>query len=239
MVVLAKSIQLAYFDVTKVGSTSVKETLWEMEFGRPFRGKGIDRLLHHIRWQLARRKLAKPRNIHEVEGFRCTVFGLDEVPEMFTKIAIVRDPASRIRSAWRDKIHERQFRWRSEELDVENEGLPLNPTFGEFIDHFEEYRSISRPARVHTTPYVWHLGGDLTYFDRTFTLERFDDFESFLREQSCRKVNLKHANVAPSEKRDDSLTSNQVDKLFEVTRQDYDLLSSIYDIKKAKRRFQL
>ncbi|MGJ5620527.1 sulfotransferase family 2 domain-containing protein [Sulfitobacter sp. MF3-043] len=234
MAVVSQALNLVYFDITKVGSSTLKETLWELDHGTPFKGRGIVRIGNNLRWRLARAKLAAPRNIHEQDGYRTQKFGLTEVPDGYASFTLTRDPAARIKSAWRDKIHGNQFRWRGEEMDIENEGLPMNPDFGEFIDHFYDYRAVSRPVRVHTTPYSWHLGEDIVFFDRVFKIEEIGEMTKFLSERLRRPFPMRHENRSVVNLREDRLTARQIDRLLQITEPDYVLLGDMYDIGAAQ-----
>ncbi|WP_209599689.1 sulfotransferase family 2 domain-containing protein [Ruegeria sp. HKCCSA071] len=229
MAVISKKLRAVYFDITKVGSSSLKEILWELDKGAPFKGRGAARVKNNIRWRLASAKLVKPRNIHEQEGYQTQKFTQAQVPDGFVSFALVRDPLARIKSAWRDKVHHEQFRWRDEEMDIKNEGLPLNPSFGEFVDNFHEYRAVSRPARIHTTPYSWHLGDNIKFFHHVFKLEELNELHNFISDRLGRQVRGKHANKSPVEQRDYELKSHQVDKLLKITKPDYELLKGMYD----------
>ncbi|MGQ3489542.1 sulfotransferase family 2 domain-containing protein [Roseovarius pacificus] len=234
MAVISRALKAVYFDITKVGSSSLKETLWELDHGAPFKGRGVRRVVNNLRWRLAAAKLMQPRNIHEQEGYRTQIFSLSKVPEGYITFTLVRDPVARMKSAWKDKIHRNQFRWRAEEMDIENEGLPLDPTFGEFIDHFHEYRAVSRPVRVHTTPYSWHLGEDIGFFDWAFRLEALDEMHSRLSERLGQPFPIHHANKSGLSQRDDKLTRRQIDTLLQITQADYRLLGAMYDINTAE-----
>lgn len=235
MAVISRPLNAVYFDITKVGSSSLKEALWEVDHGAPFKGRGLARIANNVRWRLARAKLAPPRNIHEQTGYRTQVFSLARVPDGYVTFTLVRDPVARIISAWKDKVHRNQFRWRREEMDIENEGLPLDPTFGEFIDRFHEYRAVSRPVRVHTTPYSWHLGGDIAFFDRVFRLEAMDEMHAFLTDRLARPFPAQHANRSGPGRKTDRLTRKQVGALLTIAEPDYRLLQGLYDIDAAER----
>ncbi len=234
MAVASQALKAVYFDITKVGSSTLKETLWELDHGAPFKGRGLARAGNHLRWRLAKAKLVAPRNIHEQDGYRTVKFSLANVPCGYATFTLVRDPAARIKSAWRDKIHGDQFRWRGEEMDIENEGLPLNPDFGTFIDHFHDYRAVSRPVRVHTTPYSWHLGDDIGFFDRVFRLEAIGEMTEYLSGRLGRPFPVRHENKSPPGLREDRLTDRQIDRLLQITAPDYALLKNMYDIGAAQ-----
>ncbi|WP_209509861.1 MULTISPECIES: sulfotransferase family 2 domain-containing protein [unclassified Ruegeria] len=235
MAIVSRVLKAVYFDITKVGSSSLKETFWELDHGEPFKGRGIKRVVNNLHWRLASAKLIPPRNIHEQDGYRTQIFSKAVVPEGYTTFTLVRDPVARIRSAWRDKVHRNQFRWRNEEMDIENEDLPLDPTFGEFIDHFNEYRAVSRPVRVHTTPYSWHLGNDISLFDHVFRLEAVEEMNAFLSNRLGRPFPVQHVNKSGAGRRDNTLTPRQIDALLQITQEDYSLLGDIYDIKMAEK----
>ena len=117
---------------------------------------------------------------------------------------------------------------------AENEGLPLNPGFGEFIDHFYDYRAVSRPVRVHTTPYSWHLGNDIRFFDRVFKLERIGEMTEFLSGRLERPFPVRHENKSAPDVREANLTARQIDRLLQISEPDYTLLGDMYDIGKAQ-----
>lgn len=238
MAVISPALNAAYFDITKVGSSSVKEALWRLETGEPFAGTGLTKVRNHLRWRLARAGLAEPRNIHEEPGYRNQRYDLAQVPDGYARFTLVRDPAARLRSAWRDKINRAQFEWRGEVMDLEADGLPLDPSFGEFIDHFELYRSISRPVRVHVTPYSWHLGSNLKEFDQVFRIEDGGALAAWMSDQAGHSVELPRENSSAGEVRDDRLSVAQIEKLFVITAPDYALLGDLYDADAAAEMFR-
>jgi len=238
MSVVSHRLRAVFFDLPKAGSTALKHVLWKLEHGAPFDGTGLRRIGHALRWKLAARGLATPRTIHEMAGYRNLAFGIAEVPDGYDRVAILRDPASRFRSAWRDKVHRAQFAWRGETMDVENAGLPLDPSFGEFVDNWETYRLLSRPARVHTMPYEWHLGPDLDVYDRVFRLEDIAELQAYLSQRAGEAVTLGRENAsAPDDTRPDALSPRQIDRLFEILEPDYALAGARYDAQAARARF--
>lgn len=121
-------------------------------------------------------------------------------------------------------------------MDIENEGLPLNPDFGQFIDHFHDYRAVSRPVRVHTTPYSWHLGDDIGFFDRIFRIEAMSEMSAFLTERLGRELPMSHSNNSSLDRRNDQLTRKQCDTLLQITQPDYRLLGGLYDLDAVEQR---
>lgn len=241
MAILSHKLRGAYFDITKVGTTTIKTALWRLEHGADFDGSGFARLKNKLHYKLAAKGLARPRSIHETPGWQNEVFALARqgIPEGYAPFTMVRDPAARLKSAWRDKVHEAQFAWRGELMDLRGEGLPTDPTFGEFIDHFEAYRMVSRPVRVHTTAYAWHLGDDLSFFDHVFRLEEISALQAWFDERAGHPVWIPHANKSGGRKaaRDDRLSPAQIDRVFTLMAPDYALLGPLYDIDAARAKF--
>jgi len=238
MAILSHPLRLAYFDVTKVASTALKATLWEIDNGRPcppFRPA----LRGWRRWRA--RALGRAADgwppIHAMEGYRTRRFDPEAgLAEGYHRLAVVRDPIRRLRSAWQDKVHRAQFAIRPEEFrDLEDEGLPLDPDFGAFVDDFEAYRAIARPARIHTTPFSWHLGPDLSIFDSVHRLERIDTLTALLSDRLGRPVTLPRSNEAGPARRNEALTPAQIEKLRAITAPDYALLGGLYDPEDAVR----
>ncbi len=237
MAIVSPRLQIVYYDVTKVASTSMKLLLYEVEAGRPH---AVAPPLRGWRGRLAAltgRPTGGVPRIHAVPWLVTTPFdpeaGRDVQKEGNTglhRLALVRDPIERLHSAWRNKVHSRQISARpAEHAALEAEGLPLDPSFGTLIDHFERYRALSRPAWLHTTPMAWHLGPDLSHFDSVHPLERLDALMAFLSGRAGRCLSLPRANESGPAGRDAALTAAQVDRLREITAPDYALLGGLYD----------
>lgn len=241
MPVISHSLQLVYFDIPKVGCTTLKTLLWEIDHGTPFRRwtdlSFMDRLRRRL-W-LDRSTLANS-GIHYQPGYRTWSYdraqSLD-IPEGYARLTVLRDPIARIFSAWTNKMTQAVFAARDEEEDLRNEGLPTMPGFGEFIERFEEYCRFSRPVRVHTYPYRWHLGPDLGAYDAVFRLEDGAALESYLSARQGAPVTMGRRNRTTTFDRDAQLTPSQTDRLVALTRDEYAWTGGLYDQQAGLDRF--
>lgn len=224
MAILSRTGRVAYFSVPKIACTSLKIFFWELEHGRRFEE------------QIVRRRLARllglsyPRNaIHQQSGFGSVPFNRTQfIPEDYARIVVVRDPLSRLRSAWSNKVRRDRFERNSEADMLRRNGLSLNPTLGELVDNWDRYRRLSRPARIHTELISTYTGADLAYYDRVFVIEQLAELEEYLAERIGRPITLPRKNETSRENRSFALTSTQVSRVREILKPDYDLLSRYY-----------
>ncbi|MEZ5257853.1 MAG: sulfotransferase family 2 domain-containing protein [Ilumatobacteraceae bacterium] len=168
MTIECPTLELVYYDVPKVACTSLKTLFWEINHDRPFRRPFLRTLESQVLWRL---NVALPV-VHRAEGYLTTSFAASGArPQGYESFVVVRDPIARLRSAWRDKVSKKAFGEHDELDEMRNELLPSHPDLGTFINYFDEYRQISKPARQHTRELTWHLGPDLAVHDHVFRME--------------------------------------------------------------------
>ena len=233
MAVLSHEFRVLYHDVPKVACTTLKTFFWEAAHGRPFAPTARERVAGRL-------GLGRPRHrsIHHVPGHLTRSFArVPPPPEGYARIAVVRDPAARLHSAWRSKVSVRVFRTRGESEDLHNAFVPVDPSFGDFVDHFEAYREHSRAARVHTHPYAWHLGPDITAFDAVFRLEDLDRLRDWLEERGGRPTAFPRRNETGHDDRPNGLDAGQLARLAALTAPDYRWLGGLYDAESGIARF--
>jgi len=225
MPVASSQLSLVYYDVPKVACTSLKTWFWELEHGQAFtgdspRGKVLNRL-----------GLKGYGDIHLQESTRTRSFKAAPKPPVgYATLTVVRDPIRRLVSAWKDKVNAESFKGQRNVLnDLENEGLAPNPDFETFIEHFDEYRMVTRATRIHTNSLAWHLGPDIGLYDHVFSLEALDELIAFLSEKLGKEVSLPRQNTTHSNRSAIKLSSAQVDRILEITRPDYQWLGNLYN----------
>ena len=214
-----------YFPMPKVACTSLKKLFWQLNTGTPFPSRpGIyRRVLRKFRFQIEIPK------IQCEEGYETTEFDPRFVaPEGYESLVIVRDPISRLRSAWSSKVNEQVFRLHGEVAIIKAAGLSVSPSFAEFIDHFDIYRSLSHPVRRHTESYSLYLGRDLDRFDRVFRLEEMRELESYFSQRAGQSIIVPNENRSSRNVRDCRLNRESIDLLKEITHSEYELVSRYY-----------
>ena len=223
MSVISARARTFYVVLPKAACTSVKTMFWELETGgRRARPGLVDR----IRARLGR----EPPPIHHIDGYVTREFeATSHVPGGYDRICVVRDPVSRLRSAWTNKIGREVFASRGETRTIVAAGLDLDPTFGRFIDDLDRYREISRPARVHSRDYAWHLGADLDWFDQIFRIEEMPRFESYISGRVGAEIRVPRRNRGGGATRRLAVEPRHGDVLRARLARDYALLGGLYD----------
>lgn len=220
MAIFSAKCRLVYYPVPKVACTTAKSVFWKLD------NNGI--------WDRLRRIVGKSQDVHHNPAYKTDPFDPDApVPPNYETVALIRDPAKRLRSAWSNKVNAAGFhRWKQAPL-AEKAGLPIDPDFSTFLAHFETYAMISRAARVHTRPHWLYLGPDFTKIDHLFKIEDSARFFDLLSARSGIQVDPSHENTATADQRDDSITAANVDQLRDITAKDYELMQGAYDFDEA------
>ena len=234
MPVVSNRARLVYFDVPKIACTSLKTLFWEIETGRKF--PSLPYRFRLMR-RLARRGYPPP-GINREPGYETRSFlAAQPVPAGFETLVVVRDPIDRLYSAWKDKASGQIFERKGIEMDLRNEGLPVQPDFGTYIEYLDHYRAVARPVRVHTHPIAWHLGPTLDAFDHVFRMENLGALAEFLSTRLGRMVSVPHINRTKAAAGVDRLNPIQVEALRSTMAADYTWLAGAYDFERSVRRF--
>ena len=162
---------LSYFSVPKCGCTSLKLMFFRLLHGLTFeqaseQGHPATRVAGHI---------------HEV--FPSQPFGVTRAQsgEGWTRLAVVRDPVSRIASCYANKVFQNNgLLWPGIREAVEAAGLSLEPDFDTFVTDLDAYRAASPDIAHHSEPLSHFLGTDPAYFTRIFPLNDVNGFVDFL-----------------------------------------------------------
>lgn len=234
MPITSKKCRLIYFPVPKAACTTAKHVFWNLDH------KSAQA---RLKLSLGRKKWARDagiakrlRGIHLRRGYETVPYPHGfRTPARYDTVAIIRDPALRLRSAWSNKVDTAGFaRWRQEPL-AEQAGLPTNPDFSTFVRNYQTYCEISRSTRMHTRPFSLYLG-DLAAIDHLFKLEDIPQFFALLSARSGTDVSPSHQNSAQPEKRDGSVTVGDIDLLRQITAKEYKYLRGAYDFDEAAER---
>ena len=181
MAYLLSEHRLAYFPVPKCACTSLKQLFFAVENGFPFRRFRVQ---------------GKKWGVHDLvasDGFSATDHAA--IAE-WCRIAVVRDPVSRVASCYADKVVAKQALAR---LDPEAElgGLPVAPSFADFVRHLPEYQRRSVVIAKHTRPLSFFLGRDPAYFDRLVPLRDLAALAAFVTAHTNTDAVLPHRMQSP------------------------------------------
>lgn len=216
MPMISPDHKIAYFPVPKAACTSLKLAMYALTNGHDYDkaangGKAIQ------------------------QSFRTQNFvgsdlaGLDG----FFKIAVVRDPVSRIISAYTNKIEkwgQRMGKRMSDPKIVQavaaDHILPEPPSLIEFCLRLGHYRRHFKSIRHHTNSFATFLGPDLGYFNRVYRMEELDVLCADLLAQTGTVFALPHAN--PSAPVDRTMNAAATAALLAYCAPDYAYLAEYY-----------
>jgi len=165
---------ICYFSVPKCASSTLKHFFFEAENGRAFTAFQVS---------------GKRVSVHGL--YKCTSFEAQSslARGQDWKFAVVRDPVSRVVSAYNNRIvHHAQLenpRFHAANQDGE---LSASPTLDEFVDKLELYRERSKVVADHVKPLSHFLGRDPDYFDRIFALGELDELHAELAKRFGRDI---------------------------------------------------
>jgi len=205
--------KLFYFPVPKNAGTSLRQCFFEIENGWPYRemiinGKTIE--LFHL--------LATPGPFQPAPEW-----------DGFLKIAVVRDPISRLISVYKNRVqHYREISTADFTSYNIPTSLPKNPDLNTFIDGLLEYRKIPTIAH-HTNTQTHFLGDNIDYYDRIFRFEQLNEIETFLSDRLGNTVKLPKLRAHGPSIESERLSSAMRDKATIYYRSDYNLLEKYYD----------
>jgi hypothetical protein len=183
MPILSRRHKIAYFPIPKAACTSLKMAMFSVEHDRSFTPSKGKKSVHKV---LPRAGFT-PGDFDDLEGF--------------WKFAVVRDPASRIISAynnriviWTKKIARMLENPAERERLLDDGILPHQPTLIEFCLRLEPYRRALKTIRLHTDPSQVFMGPDLAAYDRIYPIEELAQFEADMSQRLGRPFALPHSN---------------------------------------------
>ncbi len=172
--------KLTYVSVPKVACTSLKQFFFQVENGFPFRPFMLN---------------GRQYIIHTLAP--CTKLSRTDPNLMadHTRVAVVRDPVSRIVSCYTNKVlKEKKLHQVTFSPEQKTAGLVAEPSFDNFIDLLPEYVSASRPIRHHSRPLAFFLGEDVTFFDKVFSIRQLPELTRFVQDRVGPVPELPHKN---------------------------------------------
>lgn len=174
--------KLAYFPVPKTASTSMKYAFYKLEHGQAY-----------VKAVVPDRK----SNIHNHYFDTRPFTRIDHKRyEGFSRIAIIRDPARRIVSAYvhRVKVLGELAPDRIDMGLAEALGVQANPTRNQFMNNIEKYRVLSAPIWHHTNPFTYFLGSDMRYFTDVVKMSGLEKLAANIRALTGQSFDISHHN---------------------------------------------
>ncbi len=208
MAVILDTHALFYAAVPKVACTALKEALFALENGFPFRGYRIN---------------GQPRHIHN-SGYPTLLRG--RYPEAriagYHRVAFVRDPVRRFLSAYANRVVALKELTRAKAGPaLAARGLPETPSLAQFIDRFEAYADASASIAHHTRPMVEFLGDDPDYFARLYRLDEMARFIDDIAARTGHQLQVAHRQTGGPKIAPDTLSTAQRRKIEAHYASDY------------------
>jgi Sulfotransferase family len=232
MALAIPAYKLAYTPIPKVACTSIKRAWYALANGHPFTRRSL------------RGRLAGG-SIHRV--YRSTGFDAAEMARLADhwKVAVVRDPAARILSAYSSKVSRRDFLTKHARdrrspfgplrARMRGDGplpadLPLRPGLDEFVLRLDDYRAAFGVIRNHTQPSGYYLGADLSAFDAIYRIDQIDDMAAEVSARSGQTFRVPKENTSPDVLKAtvDDLSPEAFATLMERLAPDYELLAEFF-----------
>lgn len=215
---VSRKLQIAYFPIPKNCGTSVRHALYKIEHGVDFQPTVRDGRLLEL-WMRYPAVPFDKVSAQKLSGMQ--------------KIIVVRDPAERLISAYRNRIHHYGEVQESDFVSLGIPGsIPRSPDFDTFCRYLGYYRRIGNILH-HTEPQSVFIGNDLNYFDRVFEFEKLDKMEAYLSELSGTSVSLPRLRADGKPRSEISVSDESYERIASYYKTDYSLLNSLYSIRQA------
>ena len=226
MVMISENHKLAFFDLPKVASTTVKTWMYELETGENFvkdwkAGRSIH-ILHPTLPDVTDAMVDRYRD--------------------YWRFTVVRDPASRILSAYSNRIfqHNALKEPPVPGLRAAVMGLTMEPDAEEFLRRLSRYRRHSADLRHHTELMSAFLGNDLSKF-AVYRIDQMDRLQADLGERVGAPVVFE--NLQPDKAKDRRVSARDLSPqafaaLMEYCEPDYRMLEGYYErpVREAKAK---
>lgn len=213
--------KIAFFNVPKVATTSIKEIFYRVEHGRAFDPKNHG-----------------GRHIHQVMGS-----GARATEEMFARFqeywrfTVVRDPMKRILSCYANRIAHHNDLGKDFRISMKfrMRGLPPRPSLDRFIKDLDRYRKYSRNIEHHTDSIKTFVGSDLSRLDAVYPIEQLAELTAELSRRIGQTVSMPHKETGGPKFTLADLNDQSYRKLVAFTAPEYELLKDFYPPPPATR----
>ncbi|MEX2478148.1 MAG: sulfotransferase family 2 domain-containing protein [Gracilimonas sp.] len=213
--IILKEQGLIYIPIPKNACSSMKDSLYLLEFGHEF-----DTNLP---------KLKQYKSHHDYFLKRANAFtGKYQLNQKkdYTRIAIIREPIERFISCYRNRVIDLEdLAHDINELRIA--GLEVKPDINSFVKKLEVYRSVNKAINHHTTPQSNFLGHTIEYLDRIYTLADIEELQQLLQSYKPDLKFYKRKSGGTSVKLGE-LSRESLHKLFDFYAEDYNLFSKYF-----------
>ncbi len=178
MPVILEDHKIAFFNVPKAASTSLKHAFYIVQHGKPFENGDFG-----------------AGNIHKLYKVKVPVTREDiEALDGYWKFTVLRDPVKRMLSAYSNRVlhHRDMHKMPRARLRAALRGLSLTPSVDMFLRKIERYRDFSYSIRSHTGPVSTFVGPDLSLLDAVYRTDELPRLAADLSARIGQNVEIPH-----------------------------------------------
>jgi hypothetical protein len=173
--------KLTYVSVPKCGCTSLKMFFHEVARGVPFPENSIG-------------------DVHQVYRSRSFLTLPHYQIRQHTKVAVIRDPVSRVYSAYKSKVvNERCLSRPRVRVLLGTLGLSVEPSFSEFLGRIRTYMCVSPVIFRHCQKLSYYLGRRADWFTQIYDLSQVSALRDYMNQRSGGTVTLPFVNRSRAE----------------------------------------
>jgi hypothetical protein len=207
--ILLGEYSLGYITVPKAACTSLKRALIQLATRQKF---------DHV---------VRGTYVHRYFGARKRDITLANF-----KFLVVRDPVKRFLSAYSNRVvHHRELsrryveRW-AHQPGVSFEDFIFDPDLATFLDHLPTYCKVE--TILHHIRPMAHFVPKLEPFDKVYPIESMQELQADISKITGQDFEVEHSQTGGPKIGLDELSLTQIEKLFELYREDYALLKDFY-----------
>jgi hypothetical protein len=211
MPVILSEPKITYTAVPKNACTSLKFAFYFLQNGEAFEPSI---------------KNGKPFHIHTCYPSAAFKPKNPAVAAEYWKTAVLREPVHRLLSCYVNRVlnlGELDAAMISAE-DLEKGATP-RPSFAEFVEKMDLYRSLSSSIKHHTEPHVFFLGNDAGYYDRLFQMNELEVFRAELIARTGKDFVLQREQGSGNKMKVQDLSAGLVQNIKDSYKADYDTFS--------------
>lgn len=215
MPVILEDYKIAFFNVPKAASTSIKHAFHVVQHGKPFeRGDFGARHIHELY------KVKVPVTREDVEALRG-----------YWTFTVLRDPAKRVLSAYSNRVlhHRDMHKMPRARLRAALRGLSLSPSVDVFLRKLDRYRDLSHSIRSHTDPVSTFVGPDLSLLDAAYRTDELPRLAADLSARIGQNVEIPHLQTGGPKIALEDLSPASRARLMDYTAEEYEFMKGLYN----------
>jgi hypothetical protein len=203
--------RLTYVSVPKCACGSLKRFFYELLHGERFVARWFRPSVHRV--YPSRRFAALPHGA--IADHR--------------RVAVVRDPLSRVVSGYFSKIvHLNCLEEPSTRVAAWAAGLTTRPTLEELLTNLARYKLVSRVIRTHFQPLSHYLGADPAWYSRIYDISEVGELADDACSRTGRTAKLPHVGRRRGGDASDIVTPAVIARVREDFREDVTLYGSFF-----------